>query len=447
MDSVLLSRMLFGSSMAFHVIFATLGVGLSLMILFAEILHWVRKDSDYGVMAKRWTKGFAILLGVGIPSGTIVGVMLSLLWPGFMEIVGKVIAVPFQIEIFAFFLEAVFMSIYVYAADRLSNLMRLISVTIVAIGAAASAYLINIAHSWMNTPRGFQLINGEITDVDPWAAVLNPSMAYTSKHVLATAYMTGAFVLVSIAAYRLLRKTGSDHERAYHKKGLMLALIIALLASLYTATNGHATAGMLHEEMPLKLAAAEGLFETQANAPLAIMGIPDIEAQTVVGGIEIPGMLSWLATGSTEGVVAGLNDFPQDEWPPLFVHTLFNVMVGIGFSLIGIAGLALGWIILFRKRNALPAWLLVFLVTTGPLSMLAIEMGWIFSCVGRQPWTIYGIQLTKTAATQSGNVGILFFLFISLYVLLLVITGLVLRFYFSRHPVQQDLVVTNGEAF
>ncbi|PYZ94989.1 cytochrome ubiquinol oxidase subunit I [Salipaludibacillus keqinensis] len=446
MDSVLLSRMLFGTSMAFHIIFATLGVGVTLMIFFAEILHWIKKDRDYGVMAKRWTKGFAILLGVAIPSGTIVGVMLSLLWPGFMEIVGKVIAVPFQIEIFAFFLEAVFMSIYVYAADRLSNVMRIVSVAFVAFGASSSAFLINIAHSWMNTPRGFDVVDGAITDIDPWAAVLNPSMAVTSKHVLATAYMTGAFVLVSIAAFRLLRKTSSGQERAYHKKGLMLALVIALLASLYTATNGHSTAGMLHEEMPLKLAAAEGLFETQANAPLAIMGIPDVEAEAVVGGIEIPGMLSWLATGSSDGVVQGLNDFPQDEWPPLFVHTLFNLMVGIGFSLIGIAVLALGWAIVFRRRN-LPTWLLVVLVTTGPLSMLGIEFGWIFSCVGRQPWTIYGFQLTSSAATNSGNVGILFFLFISLYIMLLVMTGLVLRYYFARNPVYKDLQAPQGEAF
>ncbi|MGJ9383719.1 cytochrome ubiquinol oxidase subunit I [Salipaludibacillus sp. CF4.18] len=443
MDSVILSRMLFGTSMAFHIIFATLGVGVTLMILFAELMHWFKKDSDYGLMAKRWTKGFAILLGVAIPSGTIVGVMLSLLWPGFMEIVGKVIAVPFQIEIFAFFLEAVFMSIYVYAADRLSHMMRIVSVTFVAFGASSSAWLINIAHSWMNTPRGFEVTDGIVTDVDPWAAVLNPSMPYTSKHVLATAYMTGAFVLVSIAAYRLLRKTSSKQERAYHKKGLMLTLVIALLASIYTASNGHATAGMLHEEMPLKLAAAEGLFETQANAPLAIMGTPNIEAQTVVGGIEIPGMLSWLATGTTDGVVQGLNDFPQDEWPPLFVHTLFNLMVGIGFTLLGLAIFALAWAIIFRKKD-LPAWLLVLLVTTGPLSMFGIEMGWIFSCTGRQPWTIYGIQLTSDAATQSGNVGMLFFLFIGLYIMLLVLTALVLRFYFSRNPVQQDLTVMNG---
>lgn len=167
MDSVLLSRMLFGSSMAFHIIFATLTVGITLMILLAEIMRLVKKDDDYALLAKRWTKGAAVLLGVAIPSGTIVAVMLSLLWPKFMEIVGEVIALPFQIEIFAFFLEALFLSIYVYATDRLGPVTRLIAVFFVAFGASASAILITNAHAWMNTPRGFDLVDGQVVNVDP----------------------------------------------------------------------------------------------------------------------------------------------------------------------------------------------------------------------------------------------------------------------------------------
>ena len=156
MDTVTLARAFFGSSLAFHIIFATLGVGLSLMIFISEILYHWKKDSDYAIMAKRWTKAFAILLGVAIPTGTIVGVQISLLWPGFAKIVGQVISVPFQIEIFAFFLEALFMSIYVYAADKLPPFMRLISLFFVMIGATASAVLITSANTWMNTPAGFQ---------------------------------------------------------------------------------------------------------------------------------------------------------------------------------------------------------------------------------------------------------------------------------------------------
>ncbi|WP_332631002.1 cytochrome ubiquinol oxidase subunit I [Halalkalibacter flavus] len=440
MDNVMLARMIFGTSIAFHIIFATLGVGITLMILVAEIMRIIRKDEDYGTLAKRWTKGVAILLGVAIPSGTIVAVMLSLLWPGFMEIVGQVIALPFQVEIFAFFLEALFLSIYIYAADRLSPTMRIVSVFFVALGATASAVLITNAHAWMNTPRGFDLVNGQVTNVNPLAAVNNPSFYVTSLHVVGSAYMTGAFVLASVAAYKLFRGGLTEREVTYHRKGLTLSLAIGLIMSVYTMNNGHDTAIMLHEHIPVKLAAAEGLFETQANAPLAIMGTPDPEAGRVIGGIEIPGMLSWLATGSTDGVVRGLYDYPQDEWPPLFVHTLFNVMVGIGSALFGLA--VIFWVLWFFRRKTkkpYPKWLLAGLVASGPLAMIGIETGWIFSCTGRQPWTIYGIQRTSEAATNSGNLGMLFFLFVSLYLVLLVLTGLVMHYFFNRNPVSKEL--------
>ncbi|MDV2685834.1 cytochrome ubiquinol oxidase subunit I [Alkalihalophilus lindianensis] len=440
MDNVLLARSLFGSSMAFHIIFATLGVGITLMILLAEIMRLLKKDEDYGLLAKRWTKGVAILLGVAIPSGTIVAIMLSLLWPGYMEIVGQVIALPFQIEIFAFFIEALFLSIYVYAADRLTPTMRIVSVFFVALGATASAVLITDAHAWMNTPRGFDYVDGVVSNVRPLEAVFNPSIYVTAMHVIGSAYMTGAFMLASVAAYRLFRGGLTDRETTYHKKGLMLSLGVALLMSFYTANNGHDTAIMLHEEIPVKLAAAEGLFETQSNAPLAILGTPDPDAGRVVGGIEIAGMLSWLATGTTDGVVQGLNDFPQDEWPPLFVHTLFNLMVGIGTALLGLA--ALYWVIWFlgrKKQKPYPKWLLGALILGGPLAMIGVETGWIFSCTGRQPWTIFGIQRTSEAATNSGNLGMLFFLFLTLYISLLVLTGLVMHYYFKRNPVTHEL--------
>ncbi|GIN13949.1 cytochrome ubiquinol oxidase subunit I [Shouchella clausii] len=441
MDHVLLARMLFGTSMAFHIIFATLTVGLSLMIFFAEWMRALRNDLDYAVLAKRLTKGLAILLGVAIPTGTIVAIMLSLLWPGFMEIVGQVIALPFQIEIFAFFLESLFLAIYVYAADRLSPAMRIISSFFIAFGAVASAVLITSAHSWMNTPRGFDIIDGQIENVNPLAAALSPSFWSTSYHVVSTAYMTGAFVLCAVAAFKLLKPSITAAEIRYHQKGLMLALVFGFLMSVWTGFTGHDTTVMLYEEIPIKLAAAEGLFDTQTNAPLTILGTPSPEANEVIGGLEFPGLLSWLATGSTDGVVQGLNDFPVEQWPPLFVHTLFNVMVGIGFALIAVSGI--GLLFSFFRRNhdgiRFPKWLLIALVAAGPLAMIGIETGWIFSCTGRQPWIIFGVQTTAEAATTSGNLGLLFFLFSMLYLVLLILTSFVMYFYFKRNPLRQDM--------
>ncbi len=438
MDSLTMARSLFGTSMAFHIIFATLGVGIPLMIVFAEILYHVKKDRDYAILARRWTKGFAILLGVAIPSGTIVGVMISLLWPGFMTIVQQVIALPFQIEIFAFFLESLFMAIYVYAADRLTPFMRIVSVIFIAFGAGASAVLITDAHAWMNTPAGFRIDEaGNVVDVDLWAAVFNPGIFITAQHVLSTAYMTGAFAVVSVAAWKLLKRGKSAHEMNYHRKALFLGLLFGGVMSLLTAFNGHATAQYLHRYLPEKLAAAEGLFETQSHAPLSIGGFVDPATQRVVGGIEIEGILSFLAGNSFDTVVRGLNDFPVQDWPPLFIHTLFNLMVFIGTLLIVLSFGALFWRFLFKK--AYPRWLLGVLVTAFPLSMLGIETGWIFSCTGRQPWIIYHVQRTGEAVLESQSIGFLFFLFLSIYVLLLVATVLVMSIYFKRHPVQKDL--------
>jgi len=441
MDSVTMARALFGSSMAFHIIFATLGVGLPIMIVIAEVLYHLKKDRHYALLARRLTKGFAIVLGVAIPSGTIVGVMISLLWPGYMQIVQQVIALPFQVEIFAFFLESLFMAIYVYAADRLSPFMRILSVAFVAFGASASAVLITDAHAWMNTPRGFRIDDaGRVTDVDMWAAIFNPAVFVTAQHVLASAYMTGAFAVVSVAAFKLLRSGKSPEEYDYHRKALLIGLLFGGAMSLATAFNGHETAQYLHEYLPEKLAAAEGLFETQARAPLAIGGYVDPVTKEVVGGLEIPWALSFLAGNSFDTVVRGLNDFPVENWPPLYIHTLFNLMVFIGTLLIALAFGTLFW--RFALKRPYPRWLLWVLVGAFPLSMLGIETGWVFSCSGRQPWVIYGVMRTEDAALQAESLSFLLFLFLSIYVLLLVTTIVVMRMYFRRHPVQRELDAT-----
>ncbi|MGP4062771.1 cytochrome ubiquinol oxidase subunit I [Halobacillus sp. H74] len=438
MDIVVMARALFGTSLGFHIIYATIGVGLPVMIIIAEVMHMIKKDSDYALMAKRWTKGFAILLAVSIASGTIVGVMISLLFPDFMEIVGQVIALPFQMEIFAFLIEAVFMSIYLYAADRLPPTLRLISIISVALGATASAILITDVHAWMNTPAGFSITpDGEVTDVNTWAAFFNPSFGVTAVHVTLSAYMTVAFLVASIAALRLMKRRISIAERNYHKKALTIALYFGALMSLATAINGHETAQMLHEYNPRKLAAAEGLFETTRYAPLSIGGYTSLEDRRVKYAVEVPSGLSFLAGDRFDTEVIGLNEYPEELWPPLYIHILFNVMVGIGSVLILVAFTALFWKLILKKE--LPNWLLATLVVSGPLAMIAIEAGWCFSCIGRQPWTINDVLRTEDAATKSNSVGFLFYLFMTLYITLLFVTGFVMKYYFKRNPVSNDL--------
>ncbi|PAQ14058.1 cytochrome ubiquinol oxidase subunit I [Bacillaceae bacterium SAOS 7] len=438
MDDLFIARSLFGTTMAFHIIFATIGVGLPLMILVAELLYQKTKDLDYVVMAKRWTKTFAVLLGVGIPTGTIAGVQLSLLWPGFMEVIGRVMPLPFQIEIYAFFVEALFMSIYVYAAERIAPWMRIVSLIFVALGALASAVLITNVHAFQGTPAGFRYENGQFVDIDPWAAFFNPSFFVTAGHVALSAYVVGAFVVASVAAYKMMKNKRESKVYLFHQKALMISLVVGGIFSFLTAINGHESAQYLHEYQPEKLAAAEGLFETQSHAPLAIGGFTDRETQTVKGAIEIPWLLSFLSGNSFDTVVVGLNDFPEEYWPPLFIHTLFNAMVGIGSLLILVAIVGLLWKKISKKGH-FPKPLLWIFVSCGPLAVIAIECGWIFACTGRQPWVIYRVLQTADSVTSVPNLMILFILFLIVYVILSIAVVSVLRYFFRKNTELDDL--------
>lgn len=438
MDHLQIARSMFGTNMAVHIIFATLGVGLPLMMLTAELMYQKTKDLHYVVMAKRWTKTSGVLLAVGIPTGTIAGVELSLLWPGFMEVIGKVMALPFQIEIYAFFVEALFMSIYVYAAEKIPPWARIATLITVAIGALSSAVLITNVHSFEGTPAGFRFENGEIVDVDPWAAFFNPSFLTTATHVSVTAYSTGAFIIATVAAFKMLKNKYGTTEYSFHKKALQLSLVIGLIFSVLTVLNGHTTTQHLYREQPEKLAAAEGLFETTDHAGLTVLGITDREEQRVKYGIEFPGMLSFLSGNSFDTVVTGLNDFPEEYWPPLYVHILFNAMVLIGTGLIFIALLGLIWN-KWLKKPALPRWLLWLFVASGPLALTSIECGWIFACTGRQPWTIYRMLSTADSVTSAQNLGLLFTLFIIVYIVLCVAVVYTLLYYFRRNTVTDDI--------
>ncbi len=441
LNHVVLARSLFGTSLAFHIIFATLGVGIPLLVAVAEITYALTRDSDYAIMAKRWTRGFTVILAVSITTGTIVALQLSLLWPRFMQVVGQVIALPFLIEVFAFFIEAVFMSIYVYAADRIPHKWRILSVSFVAIGAAMSALLITDANSFMNTPRGFRMENGRAVDVHPWLAVFNPALPTQDTHVLISAYMAVPFVLATIAANALVRRNISSREREHHTKALMLTLFLGGFFGILTAISGDLSGKFLAKYQPAKLAVAEGLFHTTKAAPLIIGGWPDASTQQVIGGLRIPGVLSFLATDRFDGVVKGLDTIPKSLWPPLISHELFDTMVGLGTLLILIA--VIGWLfktIRMRKTQyPFPKWYLFIVMLSGIMAIGAIECGWLYAELSRQPWTIYGIMRTAEAVTGAPYVGTMFILFILLYALLTIGTISVLRAYFLRHPLANDI--------
>ncbi|NME97046.1 cytochrome ubiquinol oxidase subunit I [Aneurinibacillus aneurinilyticus] len=438
-NAVLYSRILTEVTLAFHILFATIGVGVPLLIALAQWIGIKRNDPHYILLARRWTRGFVITVAVGVVTGTAIGLQLSLLWPNFMELAGQVISLPLFLETFAFFFEAIFLGIYLYTWDRFKNQMKHFLLLIpVVIGSSASALFITIVNAFMNTPQGFELKDGVIVSIQPLVAMFNPAMPTKVGHVLASAYMTSAFVLASIAAYRILR--GSKH--VYHKKALHITLIPALVFSLATAIIGDFSGKFLAEYQPEKLAAAEWHFETSEKAPLVLFGSLD-ENNKVKNGITIPYALSILAHNNPNAEVVGLNKFPADELPPLYIHYFFDLMVTIGVLLTVVAFI---YLILHKRRKSTPyrKSLLVTIVLSGPLALLAIELGWIFAEVGRQPWILRGYMKTSTGATTADYVDILLICFIALYALLAIVSTIVLRKMFKNNPVEQEFEQMNS---
>ena len=436
-ESVVFSRILTELTLSFHIIYATIGVGIPLMILIAQWVGIKKQDEHYILLARRWTRGYAITVAVGVVTGTAIGLQLSLLWPEFMTLGGQIIALPLFMETFAFFIEAIFLGIYLYTWDRFENQKKHVLLLIpVALGASFSAVFITMVNAFMNSPQGFEIVNGQLMNVNPVLAMFTPSMPTKVAHVLGTAYMTAAFILASIAAFRLMK--GSYH--IYHKKALFFTMKMGLVFAITTALLGDFSGKYLAHYQPEKLAAFEWHFETEGGAPLLVYGT--LDEGKVTNAIKIPFALSILAHGVPSAEVTGLNEFPQNEIPPLYIHYLFDLMVTIGMlmiiiSLLYILGVRRKWSFIFTK------WFRWLIVLGGPLSVLAIEFGWWLDEVGRQPWILRGYMKTADAATTSGQVHIMLILFALLYIALGIGSVIVLSRMFRHYPIESELADRN----
>ncbi|MEO2203120.1 cytochrome ubiquinol oxidase subunit I [Paenibacillus pabuli] len=433
-DTVLWSRLVTGMTLGFHVIFATLGVGVPLMIAIAEFIGIRKKDPHYILMAKRWSRGFVISVAVGVVTGTAISLQLALVWPNFMKLAGNVIALPLFMEVFAFFFEAIFLGIYLYTWDRFKNPYKhwLLTIPIVA-GAGMSAVFITTVNGFMNQPGGFTMEGGVFTAVDPMQAMLNTATFSKVFHVLSSAYLTGAALLAGIAAFTILRKGVTG----YHKKALNLMMAVVMVFGLLNTLAGDVSAKFLAEHQPEKLAAAEWHFETESGADLILLGWLNAEHE-IIGALHLPKLLSFLAYGDFNAEVTGLDEFPLDEQPPLLVHYLFDLMAGIGFALLGIS-LLYFLFVFWKKRNELNKWLLRVIALSAPLAFLGVELGWFYAELGRQPWILRGYMRVEEAATTSPSVRILFFLFLLLYIVLGTVCVLVLRRLFNNNPVETEM--------
>jgi cytochrome bd ubiquinol oxidase subunit I len=444
MDVLTLSRIQFGATVAFHYIYPPLSIGLGVMLVITEAMWLKTKNPLYHQMARFWTKVFALTFAIGVATGIVMEFEFGTNWATYSRFVGDVFGSALAAEgIFAFFLESGFLAVLLFGWDKVSRKTHFFSTCMVCLGAHFSAVWIVVANSWMQTPAGYHIVGegmharAEVTNF--WEVVFNPSSMDRLFHTLCGAWQTGAFLVISVSAWYLLKKKHVDFARA----SLRVGLIVALAAGLLQLVSGDSSARGVAKNQPAKLAAFEGLYNTTSNAPLVLVGYVD-EQQKKVVGIAIPDMLTLLVHRQLSGVVTGLNDIPPEDHPPVSASFLFfHGMVGIGFTTFAIAVLGCFYLwrgTIFDKRWFL--WILVFSVL-GP--QLANQMGWFAAEVGRQPWLVWHELRTPeglSAVVKADVVLTSLIMFTFIYFLLFAVFIYLLNDKIQHGPHDEDLIPT-----
>ncbi len=414
MSELLAARTQMGLSLGFHIVFAVIGIGMPALMVVAE-RRWLQTgDKIYLELARRWSKGTAVLFAVGAVSGTVLSFELGLLWPRFMELTGPMIGMPFSLEGFAFFTEAIFLGIYLYGWDKVSPRAHLWAGIMVAVSGALSGVFVVLANAWMNEPTGFTLVNGQFTDIQPLRGLLSPAAPTQVIHMTLAAYAATGFAVAGVHAIHLLVSPAN----AFSRRALRVALLIGVPAALLQPISGDFSARHIAEHQPAKLASAEALFETRTHAPLTLGGWPDMEARKTHFAIEIPELLSFMAYRDPAAEVQGLDRVPRADWPNVpVVHLAFDLMVGLGSYLV-LVGLWVGYLAFRQHEFAVERRLLQALALATPMGFLAIEAGWVVTEVGRQPWIVTGVLRTEAAVTPMPGLGYTLACFTALYILL-----------------------------
>lgn len=415
MDSLTAARLQMGLSLAFHMIFASIGIGLPLLLVIVEGL-WLRTGKPhYRELARKWAKATGILFAVGAVSGTALAFELGLLWPKYMEITGAVVGHIFGLEGYAFFTEAIFLGLYLYGWDRLSAVAHWLCGVVVAISGATSGILVVGVNAWMQLPLGYEMIDGRVEVTDPIAIFRQPAWVYMAVHSTLSCFIAVAFAVAAIYARARLKGDRSDYSRS----AIVVALAVGCVSMVLQMVSGDMLAKFVFQTQKAKFAAMEGQFDTQRYAPLRIGGWADEQAEETKYAIEIPGGLSFLATHDPAAEVPGLKSIPRDDWPPVdLVHLSFDVMVGAGTALLLVA--LWFWIAFWRgSERALSSRPLLWAVALcGPLGFIALEAGWMVTELGRQPWIIHGRMRVSEAVTPAEGVEAVFWGFFGLYLLL-----------------------------
>jgi cytochrome d ubiquinol oxidase subunit I len=411
MDDFLAARSQMALSLGFHIIYACIGM---VMPFFMAVSHykWLKtKNEVYKHITKAWSKGVAIFFATGAVSGTMLSFELGLLWPKFMEHAGPIFGMPFSLEGTAFFIEAIALGFFLYGWEKLNKWFHWFTGVVVGVSGLASGILVVAANAWMNSPAGFDYVNGEYINVDPIKAMFNDAWFTQALHMCLAAFTATGFAVAGVHALMLLKKQHND----FHYRSFKIAATFATVCALLQPISGDISAKDVAQRQPAKLAAMEALYKTEKPAPLLIGGIVDEKNKTVKNYIEIPGALSFLAHGDFNAEVKGLDQIPEDEHPPVAItHYAFQIMVGLGTVMMIIS--LIYFFILWRKRTILNTkWLLKLFVFAIPLGYIALEAGWVVTEVGRQPWIINGIMRTIDAVTPMPGIAWSFYLFSAIY--------------------------------
>ncbi len=445
MDVEILSRLQFAFTIAFHYIYPPLSIGIAIILVIMEGMYLKTKDKFFENMTKFWVKVFALTFAIGVATGIVMEFEFGTNWATYSRFVGDVFGSALAAEgIFAFFLESGFLAVLVFGWDKVGPKMHFFSTIMVSLGSMFSAVWIVVANSWQQTPAGFHVVGeginarAEITDF--WAMVFNPSSVDRLLHVLSGCWLAGAFLIISVSAYYLLR----DRHIRFAKASIKIALIVVMIASLFQLLTGHRSAVGVGKNQPAKLAAMEAVFDDQTNAPLYLFGWVNEDNQKVNFGIAVPGMLSYLIGFDTNTRVTGLNSFKEEDRPPVnIVFQAYHLMVAIGFTLIAISllGIFFWWRgTLFKQRWML--WIFVFSVF---LPQIANQVGWITAEVGRQPWIVYGLLKTSeglSKAVEAGQVWFSLILFTVIYAGLFILFIYLLNEKIQHGPEEVDQIAS-----
>jgi cytochrome d ubiquinol oxidase subunit I len=411
-DQLIWARELQALSLIFHIPLVCFGIAFPAMVLFTEALYLKTGDVLYKRIAKRWSKVIIIFFAIGVVTGTILTFEFGILWPNFMATFGDVFGLAFGLEGFAFFIEAIFLTIYVYGWEKLPPKVHFLSGIPVAITGVLGAFMVISVNGWMNNPVGFDVVNGEIVNIQPFKALFNDYFWHEFTHMYLAGYIVVGFLVGGVYAVAWLR---GDRSR-YVRTAMIIPLTFAALIAPVQLVVGDWAAREVAEKQPLKLAAMEGLPDTTKNAPFTIGGYWSESEGKIKGGVAIPDLLSLLAFHNPNAKVTGLDSVPPEDRPKAInvIRYSFHAMVGIGTLL---AMLGAYYLFVWARWRRLPRskWFYRVLAVSGALSVVALEAGWIVTEVGRQPWVVYGVMRTSDAVTQADGINILFWVGVAVY--------------------------------